>query len=60
MVQRARQRISATDDWLQLKLLFGTPGQRLYEVLRPVLLFGQPTAERAAETATHLRSLQCY
>ncbi len=60
MVRRARRQISATDDWPQLELLCDTPGQRLYEVIRPVVLFGQPPAERAAETATHLRSLQRY
>jgi transposase len=60
MARRTRQRIPATDDWQQLELLCDTPGQRFYEVIRPVLLFGQPAAERAAETATHLRSLQRY
>jgi transposase len=60
MVRRARQRIPATDDWQQLELLVDTPGQRLYEVIRPVLLFGQAPAERATETATQLRSLQRY
>lgn len=60
MARRARQQIPASDDWQQLELLFDTPGQRLYEVIRPVLLFGQPVAERAAETITQLRSLQRY
>jgi len=60
MARRTRQRIPATDDWQQLELRFETPGQRLYEVIRPVLLFGQLPAERAAETATHLRSVQRY
>jgi len=60
VARRARQRIPATDDWRQLELLCDTPGQRLYEVIRPVLLFGQAPAERAAETATQLRSLQRY
>jgi hypothetical protein len=53
-------RIPATDDWQQLESLCDTPGQRLYEAIRPILLFGQPVAERAAETTTHLRSVQRY
>jgi transposase len=60
MARRARQRIPATDDWQQLRLLFATPGQRVYEVIRPVVLFGQPPAERAAETGTPSRSVQRY
>ena len=60
MAQRTRQRIPATDDWQQLELLFHTPGQRASEVIRPVVLFGQLPAERAAETATQLRSVQRY
>jgi putative transposase len=60
MVRRGRQRIQTTEDWPQLTLLCETPGQRSYEVIRPILLFGQPVAERAAETATQRRSVQRY
>lgn len=60
MARRTRQRIPETHNWQQLELLCDTSGQRLYEAIRPVLLFGQSPAERATETATHLRSLQRY
>jgi transposase len=60
MARRARQRIPVTDDWQQLELLCETPSQRRYEVIRPIVLFGQPPGERATETATQLRSLQRY
>jgi hypothetical protein len=43
-----------TDDWQQLQLLAPFPEQRAYELLRPVVLFGRPPAERADETGTRL------
>ena len=54
---RTRQRIPPTDDWQQLELLLETPGQRSYEVIRPVVLFGEPVPERATTTQTHARTL---
>ena len=42
-----RQRLPATDDWEQLRLLVGFPEQETYELLRPIVLFGQTAAERA-------------
>jgi hypothetical protein len=57
MPRRARQRIPPTDDWQQLELLIETPGQRSYEVIRPVVLFGEPVPERAATTQTHARTV---
>jgi hypothetical protein len=36
----------------------GSPEQEAYEVLRPIVLFGQPTAERARETGTAERPLR--
>lgn len=53
----ARQRIEATDDWQQLQLLAPFPEQRLYELLRPVVLFGYSPAERARYTGTPQRTL---
>ena len=35
----------------------GRPGQRSYELIRPVVLFGQSPAERAAETGAAARTL---
>ncbi len=47
-----------TDDWEQLRLLVSSPEQATYEILRPIVLFGQPTAERAQETGTAERTLR--
>ena len=54
---RTRQRIPPTDDWQQLELLLETPGQRSYEVIRPVVLSEDPVPERATPTQTHARTL---
>ncbi len=55
-----RQRHIPTEQWQQLELLFTSPEQRLYELIRPVVLFGQPAAERARETQTAARTLSRY
>ncbi len=60
MPRRHRERIPPTDDWQQLELLVDTPGQRSYEAIRPVLLFGEPVPERATTTQTQARSLYRY
>jgi len=52
-----RDRIEPTDDWQQLELLVHSPGQRTYELIRPVVLFGQPPIERAAATSTAARTV---
>ena len=52
-----RPRVEPTDDWQQIALLTRTPGQRTYELIRPVVLFGQSPAERAAETGAAERIL---
>jgi hypothetical protein len=45
-----RPQVAPTDDWLQLQLLAKTPTQRAYELIRPVVLFGQPASVRARVT----------
>lgn len=60
MPLRRRDRIEPTDDWQQLELLVRSSGQRTYELIRPVVLFGQPPAERAAETSTAARTVYCH
>ena len=40
------------EDWEQIALLTKWPEQRTYEVIRPVVLFGQSPAARARETGT--------
>jgi hypothetical protein len=54
----ARVRRDPTDDWKQLRLLTTSPEQVAYEVLRPIVLFGRPTAERAQETGMAERTLR--
>ncbi len=54
---RRRERIEPTDDWDQLVMLFEWPGQREYEELRPLVLFGSSVAERSRETGTPERTL---
>jgi transposase InsO family protein len=52
-----RQRIETTDDWQQLQLLLNWPEQILYELIRPVVLFGRSSAERAKETSKAARTI---
>ena len=52
-----RQRLPPTDDWEQLRLLVGFPEQETYELLRPIVLFGQTAAERAEATGVSDRTL---
>src|SRR5215204_4728312 len=54
-----RWRIEPTDDWEQLELLCLWPEQKDYELIRPLVLFGSPAAERAQERgAASERTLQ--
>jgi hypothetical protein len=56
---RRRRRVGPTDDWEQPELLCLWPEQRDYELIRPLVLFGSPAAERAGETgAASERTLQ--
>ena len=52
MPKSARQRVLPTDEWQQIELLVRTPEQRTYEVIRPVVLFGQSPTIRVGETGT--------
>jgi putative transposase len=52
-----RRPIAPTDDWDQLQLLTTFPEQQSYELLRPIVLFGQSPAERARQTRTPERTL---
>lgn len=47
-----------TDEWDQLRLFVTSPEQETYELLRPIVLFGQPTRERAQETGVPERTLR--
>ena len=48
-----RRRVEPTDEWEQIELLCAWPEQRDYELIRPLVLFGGPAAERAAETGAY-------
>jgi len=52
-----RQRRERTDEWQQLRLLTTWPEQTAYELIRPIVLFGQVPAERARETGAAERTL---
>jgi len=53
-----RPRHTPTEEWLQVRLLLTDPAQETYELLRPMLLFGQPSEERAQETGVPERTLR--
>jgi transposase len=53
----SRPQVAPTEDWRQIALLARAPGQRTYELIRPVVLFGQSPAERAVETGAAARTL---
>ena len=52
-----RPQVTPTDDWQQLQLLTKTPEQRTYELIRPVVLFGQSASVRARATGVPQRTL---
>lgn len=52
-----RERRERTDNYHLLQQWCRTPEQRLYEGIRPVVLYGIPPAERAQETGLAERSL---
>ena len=52
-----RPQVTPTDHWQQLQLLSKTPEQRTYELIRPVVLFGQPASIRARATGVPQRTL---
>jgi transposase len=54
----SRPRRETTDAWAQLRLLVASPEQEAYELLRPIVLFGQPAAARAHETGVAERTLR--
>ena len=54
----ATPRRQPTEDWDQLRLLVTSPEQVTYELLRPIVLFGQSPAARAKETDVAARTLR--
>jgi putative transposase len=57
MPKAKRERRERTDNYHLIQQWCRTPEQRLYEGIRPVVLYGIPPAERAQETGLAERSL---
>ena len=57
MGRRRRRRVDPTHEWEQIELLCAWEGQRDYERIRPLVLFGEPVPERSAQTKVSERSL---
>src|SRR5688500_7145044 len=55
--RRKRKRVEPTHEWEQLVALFEWPEQENYEVIRPLVLFGEPVTERSEETGVSERTL---
>lgn len=60
MAMRKRERVPPTEDWQQLTLQLDTAGQRSYEVIRPVVVFGEPVPDRATATQLPKRTIYRY
>ena len=58
MPAAARPGRQPTDDWQQLRLLVTSSEQAAYELVRPIVLFGQLPRELAHETGVSERTLQ--
>jgi putative transposase len=52
-----RVRTPASDEWDALQLRFRWPEQYDYEVIRPIVLFGLPVANRAEQTGVSQRTI---
>src|SRR5262244_1567057 len=50
MPKRKREQREHTEDWQTIKQYTLWPEQQAYELLRPVVLFGDPAVQRARET----------
>lgn len=60
MSKAKRERRERTDNWKQIQQWCRWPEQRLYESIRPVVLYGETPAERAQETVLPERTLRRY
>jgi putative transposase len=57
MSRPGKERREPTHDWQQIKLLLKDSAQIQYEILRPVILWGQTPRVRAAETGMSQRTI---
>ncbi len=53
-----RQHVIPTDDWQQLRLHLDWPEQITYELIRPVIVYGQSIVKRAKETGAAVRTIR--
>src|SRR5256714_2293290 len=58
MPKRKRVQREHTEDWQTIQQYTLWPEQTAYELLRPVVLFGDPTIQRAQETGEPRTSLE--
>ena len=58
MAGKKRPRSARTHDWQQIQQYTLWAEQKVYELLRPVVLFQEDAAERARETGATERTLQ--
>src|SRR6266581_9558858 len=58
MPRSKRPQRERTHDWQRIQQYTLWPEQKVYELLRPVVLFNESAAERAQETGTAERTLQ--
>jgi putative transposase len=57
MPANKRPRRERTDDWRKIQQYSLWPEQKVYELLRPVVLFNEPVSERAQETGAAERTV---
>ncbi len=57
MKSRKRAVRERTEEWSQLRLLMKWPEQVAYQLIRPVVLFGETAGERARQTGEHARTI---
>jgi hypothetical protein len=58
MPANKRPRRERTDDWQKIQQYTLWPEQKVYELLRPVVLFNEGAGERARETGEAERSVR--
>ena len=57
MPANKRPRRERTDEWQHIEQYSLWPEQKIYELLRPVVLFNEPVADRALETGASARTV---
>src|SRR3954469_11087100 len=57
MASRKRALLEPTDDWEQLQFQLDWLEQQRYELIRPVVVFGTPSVERAQQTGVSARTV---